>query len=123
MKQRIPESATLRACLDLLAYEHIWHRRWNTGAIRNAAGRPVKFGQNGDADILVLPRIFIELMPHTANRYEFYPLWIECKSSRGKQSHSQELFQKEVEAAGHHYLLVRDIDQLRDWLREHGVIR
>lgn len=118
-RNKTPESGVLRACLDLLAAEKIFHRRWNTGAVRNESGRPVRFGQKGDADIQALIEV-----PYTRSdgKAFHYVLWIECKSSTGKQSEDQKIFQCEVEQAGHYYLLVRDVDQLRDWLRERGFI-
>ena len=116
MRQKVPESGVLRACIGLLAAERIWHRRWNSGAMIDSTGRPVRFGVKGDADILASFRCVRLNGPP-----EF--LWIECKSDKGKQSPEQVEFQKEVTAAGHNYLIVRDAYQLRDWLIDHGAIR
>jgi hypothetical protein len=121
--QKVPESGVLRACLDLLAAERIWHLRMNTGAMK-IGKRFTRFGRPGTADILATPKVesadwcgllIVRIKaPH--------PLWIECKSDSGKQTEDQQFFQAEVEAQGHAYLLVRDVDTLRDWLKERGVV-
>jgi hypothetical protein len=115
IKQPVPEAGVLRACLDLLAVERIWHRRWNSGAMLNSSGRPVKFGKKGDADILATP-VSMAFLQGTV-------LWIECKSDSGRETAEQVAFEREVSEAGHHYLVVRDVDTLKQWLIEHGVIR
>jgi hypothetical protein len=114
----VPESGVLRACLDLLAAERIWHRRWNSGAIRNAKGRPVFFGRKGDADILAL---FQRLQRYDCGMChgDMVVLWIEAKSDTGAQRPEQEEFQRQVEEAGHYYLVVRSSDDLLRWLKEH----
>lgn len=107
---KVAESGVLKACLDLLAAEKVWHRRWNTGAIKTGT-RFFRFGQKGDADIVSAPHVGgIPVL-----------LWIECKSTDGDQTEEQMEFQEEVEADGHHYLLVRDVDTLINWLKERGV--
>lgn len=116
MKQKVPESGVLRACLDLLAAERIWHRRWNSGAVRDISGRPVSFGRKGDADILAS----IACLPLNGQP-EF--LWIECKSDSGRQSQAQLDFENEVAEQGHNYLLVRSSDDLKRWLIDHGAMR
>lgn len=130
-KQKVAESGVLRACLDLLAAEKVWHLRMNTGAMK-AGKRFTRFGRPGTADILASPTgparsrrrhsngtgpVFsIGGITPTVPKI----LWIECKSDSGCQSEQQKEFQKEALKAGHHYLLVRDVDTLRDWLKAHG---
>lgn len=113
-RSKVPESGVLRACLQLLACEHIFHRRWNSGSAKvdNGDGtqRFFRFGNKGDADILAAPLI----------RDVAHFLWIETKSDTGRQSFEQKIFQKYVEAMGHTYLLVRDVCTVRDWLKDHG---
>ncbi len=144
MKQKVPESGVLRACLDLLAYEHIWHERRNNVPVMVPNGRggkrPVKVAANGTADIMATPVVktvafSTDVMTRDSLTVTRPPqpirevivsqmiLWIECKSDSGKQREAQIEFEREVTAAGHHYLLVRDVDTLRDWLRARGVIR
>jgi hypothetical protein len=50
--------------------------------------------------------------------YRIMPLWIECKSSTGKQSREQRQFQELVERENHTYLLVRSADELNSWLNQ-----
>ncbi len=131
---KVAESGVLRACLDLLAAEKIWHRRWNCGAVKTGK-RFFRFGQKGDADILCIPWIkqtcdhMRELEQTSGLRHQGYyhmlthPLWVECKSDNGKQTTWQAEFQTEVKENGHHYLLVRDVDTLRNWLKERGLTR
>jgi hypothetical protein len=113
MTQR--ESGVLRACLDVLAAEKIWHRRWNTGAVKDGK-RFFRFGRKGDADILAIRRYFDQ----GAWRELLEPVWIETKATRGKQTADQREFQREVEAEGHTYLLVRDAAELQAWLKDQG---
>lgn len=125
VKQKVPESGVLKACLDLLAAEKIWHRRWNTGAVKTGK-RFFRFGEPGDGDILVLPRSLRVPGSELGTWARWIGgapavLWIECKSDSGAQTKDQRDFQKEVESQGHHYLLVRDVDTLREWLKTHGV--
>jgi hypothetical protein len=103
-QKRTLEKSTQRACLDLLAAEGIWHRRHNTGAV-NKGTRLFRFGQPGDGDVFFTLRGQLH--------------WLEIKSSIGRQSEEQKLFQAEVECQGHVYLLIRDVDELRDWLKKH----
>jgi hypothetical protein len=116
-QQRVPESGVLRACLDLLAAERIWHRRWNTGAVK-LDSRFMRFGHKGDADIeMTIPAEYCG----KEARYQKV-VWVECKSADGRQTEEQREFQREVEDRGHYYLLVRSSDDLLEWLKEHGVI-
>lgn len=106
-QRRTLERHTQKACLDLLAAEGIWFRRHNTGAVK-AGTRFFRFGKVGDGDVFFT----------IGGRLH----WLELKSDSGKQTAEQKLFQSEVEAQGHIYLLIRDVDELRNWLTEHGAI-
>lgn len=102
-KRRTLERHTQRACLDLLAAEGIWFRRHNTGAVK-AGTRFFRFGKVGDGDVFFT----IDGRLH----------WLELKSDSGKQTAEQKVFQSEVEAQGHIYLLIRDVEELIEWLKE-----
>lgn len=111
MRQAIRESDIQRACLDLLAVYRIFAIRLNTGAfggVHNGKRRFVRFGRPGMADVLATPGSRV--------------LWLEVKNANGRQSPEQKFFQQEVEAAGHSYLLVRDVAELERWLRQQGCI-
>jgi hypothetical protein len=113
---KVAESGVQKACLDLLAAEKIWHRRWNTGAVKTG-DRFFRFGQKGDADILfTIPNLYSggEEFLHVRDQLV---CWIECKSDSGKQTSEQHDFQYEVEAQGHMYLLIRDVADLQKFLK------
>ena len=115
------EKDVLRACLDLLRAKKIWCERRNSGVMESATGkgRWVKFGEKGMADIFALPKAHENVVDATLCAF---PTWIECKRpGGGKQSYEQKLFQHIVEAEGHAYLLVDDVQQLADWLSERGL--
>lgn len=112
-RRQTPESSLLKACTDLLSAERIWHERRNTGALRDGK-RFVRFSKPGTADIMATI-----LIPNTRVHHV---LWLELKSATGRQRDKQKDFQLEVEDAKHTYLLIRDVDELRSWLREHGAI-
>ncbi len=131
-----PESDVLRACLDLLAVEKIWHERRNVLPVFVAGGRPVKVGACGTPDIFSTPiiKVFRSLdgmiypdrgaiqIPGIWVGNSPWPVWVECKSSTGKQSEDQKIFQTAVEMIGHVYLLVRSSDELLEWLRQHSAV-
>lgn len=127
VRQKVPESGVLRACLDLLTVERIWHERRNTVPVLvdNGRGgkRPIKVGRNGTGDIMATPQAWTDAWGVPVRVRSIAILWIECKSDSGRQTEDQKNFQAEVEAAGHSYLLVRDVEQLREWLRARRVIR
>jgi hypothetical protein len=108
-KQKVAERDVQRACTDLLTAEKVFWVRMNTGAVK-LEKRFVRFGNPGMADILaILSRGGLQLVA-----------WLEIKaSSGGRQSDEQKLFQASVEARGHVYLLISDVDILRDWLKRH----
>lgn len=111
------EAQTQRAILDYLAAQRILHCRMNTGAMKaehNGKTRFLRFGRKGMADILAFPKGgCLCLNCNSWQRRHSMPLWIEVKSATGRQSPEQKAFQAEVEADGHSYLLVRDVDDLR----------
>lgn len=114
---KVPESGVLRACLDLLAVEHIWHVRMNSGAfLPHGKGKGiVRAGRPGLADILA------SAITRQLGTAAF--IWIECKSDTGQQSQDQKEFQAEVQREGHIYLLVRSSDDLKNFLTRFGVIK
>lgn len=115
-----PEGSLLRTVTDLLTAQRVWWCRQNTGAIVLGEGKSRRCftsGRKGMADILALPRV----QPDGDYRVTVpAPLWLELKSQRGVQSLAQKEFQREVEAEGHTYLLVRDVQQVIRWLKENA---
>ena len=80
--------------------------RINTAAVFSeykGKKRMFRAGRPGMADLLVLsPRDGL-----------FIPYWIEVKTSKGKQSESQELFEIEVLERGHRYGICRSIEDAK----------
>jgi hypothetical protein len=108
-KKQKPEAAVQRACLDHLEEKQILHFRMNSGAFKNAKGNLYFFGTPGMADILAF---MSGIDPDIASE----PVWIECKAPKGKQSKSQQEFERRVVAAGHEYYLVRSLEELQEAL-------
>jgi hypothetical protein len=98
----------LKACLDLLRLRGVLAWRNNSGALRDATGRPVRFGAVGSPDILAVG-------PHGR-------LWaIECKAPGRKPTAAQRAFLGAVEAAGGLAVVVSDVRELVEVLdRELG---
>jgi hypothetical protein len=116
-KPKRSEADVLRSVKDLLTCRGIWHLRRNVGKVRNPSGQWVEFGHPGESDLFAIVRkkLFYDkgawIAPPT-------PLFIEVKGSEGKQSLAQEIFQRQVEAEGCPYLLVRSASEVNDWLNE-----
>lgn len=107
------EADVLRECLAYLRKVGIFHMRMNTGAVKTEK-RFVRFGTPGCADILAIKRVRLSAdlgMVGGAVEY-FMPIWIECKSSVGKQSGNQTAFQRLVESEGHRYVVVRSVAEM-----------
>ena len=102
------ESEIQKAILEGLQAHKIFAFRLNTAAF--------KFGKRffrahslgaGAADIVMF-----------AN---YYVLWIECKTEKGKLSPQQYSFAAKVESEGHHYIVARSWDDVENWMKLHGI--
>ncbi len=88
---------------------------------RVGKGKKTNVWHKGKADFLARPRItyakgVADVKPISV------PLWIECKSLKGKQTPDQLAFQSWVESNGDFYLLlVEDVRPLVAWFDAHGV--
>lgn len=86
--QEPSEAEVMKTCMALLAFWRFFHWRNNSGSLRDATGRPVRFGKVGSADILaVVPR---------SGRL----LAVETKKRGGKLTDHQREFLMKVEASG-----------------------
>jgi hypothetical protein len=113
MKPKRSEADVLQQVMRLLRGRSVAFVRRNVGGARNA-GQYFSWGVRGEADIEAWPRCRIDgwaNVPHT--------LWLELKSSTGKQSPAQAAFQRMVESLGHTYLICHSADEVNRWLDEH----
>ncbi len=85
------------------------------GKMRCIRGNPA-----GTADLLVF--VNHPFFNTSTGRFDRFPspLWLECKSSEGKQSPVQKQFQQMVKREGHTYLLVRSAEEVEIWLKANG---
>lgn len=119
------ETDLLRQCLGLLRLHGIFAWRGNAGGgLRN--GRPIVGNPEGTPDILltVPVRCFwcgaTNLSPAgTVGRL----VGVECKSATGRQRPAQKAWQKNAEAVGILYWIIRDVKELETLLRNEGAIR
>ena len=117
------ESHVLRAVLEYLQWgqnQGKWfYMRCNSGVVfptnRDSSTRRVKLAPEGTADVLVIR--YLRIGPDALGKV--YPLvdilWIETKH-KGKQSEAQKAFETQVRAQGCDYIVVRDVDELRERL-------
>ena|ERR1700761_7409114 len=119
----IAEKYVQKAVIDLLTAEKVFFMRLNTGVMKTEK-RFVRFNKPGTPDILAAPIMRCRYDPNEYNLNREITvcgpvfLWLEIKKSKGGiQSKEQKEFQGQVEACGHNYLLISDVDQLRDWLK------
>lgn len=99
MNESVIQTAIL-GYLNLRGDCMVW--RNNTGGLRDAAGRIVRFGFKGSGDILGV------IAP--SGRF----LSVECKRpSGGVLSKEQEAFGAQVRAAGGIYIVARSVDEVR----------
>jgi hypothetical protein len=109
---KVSESQVVRQILDYLAAEKIFAFRLNTSAtkIGNRFFRAHSLGP-GAADILAFDSGNVWCDGHVFRALR--PIWIECKSSTGKQSWEQKSFQTYVESLGHKYVIARSVDDIK----------
>lgn len=100
------EAQLQKLIMDWLAAKHVLAFRMNTGAVKTE-DRFFRFGVRGMADILAFKSSaypshgsgFISLI---------LPVWIEVKAAT-RQSERQKSFQRQVEEAGHRYILAKSL--------------
>lgn len=103
-----PEGALQKTILDWLAAKRILAFRMNTGAVKTEA-RFFRFGVPGMADVVAFRQVPVAVGKNGwGTLTQVY--WIEVKTKTGRQSEFQKSFQQQVEAAGHRYILARDLD-------------
>lgn len=91
--------AEIMLYLGTLPHVRAW--RQNTGAMRDASGRMVKFGVPGQADISGI------IAPHGGR------LEIECKSATGRLRPQQKKFGEMIERMGGKFIVARSVEDVR----------
>jgi len=112
------EGDVQRSVIELLKRLSVLAFRMNSGKFaleHKGKQRFFRAGCPGMADVLAFPWV-----KWSVDVKAPMPLWIEVKSSRGKQTEDQWLFQRLVERDGHSYLLARSAHEVYSWLKEHA---
>ena len=104
------EAGLIRDVLEYLAIRKIWAYRQNTGTLRGASGKLVRFGSKGCPDIIA------RLKPTGSNRGSGRVLWIECKSKTGKLSEAQEAWRAKAEKHGDVFIVARRLEDVMEFL-------
>ena len=98
MRLHTREADTQKAILDFLAARRIFAIRLNTVGVKIGSHHIKAHSAGpGTADILV---------------FTHPVLWVEVKSSTGKQSPEQKSFQQKVESEGHYYRVARSVQDV-----------
>lgn len=107
----VKEADIQRTCLEYLDLKGIMYLRLNSGDVfrPGAAGKMyrVKGCPKGTADTLVLART-----KHSCHSIEPRPIFIEFKSSVGKQTKEQAEFERDVKSLGYEYYVIRSLEEL-----------
>ena len=80
-------------------------RRNNVGTFLTMYGTPISIGLPGEPDLTLFCR--------GGKTY-----FIEIKTPTGKQSKQQKRFQQAVERLGFEYIIMRSLDDVREFIRE-----
>ena len=118
---KISEADLKRTVLEHLHWQQnlgrLWFTRLNSGVAyvrRGGKYYKIQLCEEGTADILILKR-----RKHSPNDgWKLRCIFIELKSTTGKQSEAQKEFQKLVIKQGASYYLVRDIETLEGILAD-----
>ena len=113
-KQRGSGEAGVKAAVQqLLATYGIPCYRMNSGKLVMGKRGVVQLNPKGTPDLLASPQ--------RAQMCGTY-LWIETKAPGKKPTVEQLEFKMWAERRGEHWLCVDDVQQVIDWLKEHGAI-
>ncbi len=109
------ETKIVKECLLALSRVpgvKVW--RCNTGALKAADGRVVRFGFTGCPDICGFATV---ALPNGSPVALF--IGVECKTQRGTQREAQEAFERVSLAHGAAYVLARSASEAVDGVRAH----
>ncbi len=110
------EADIQRTCLEYLDMKGIMYLRLNSGDVFSpgAGGKmyKVKGCPKGTADTLIL-----DSMKMSISNAKAYPIFVEFKSSKGKQTIEQAEFERDVKSLGYEYYVIRSLDELMEVLQ------
>jgi hypothetical protein len=110
---KLSEADIKRACEDWLTVKQnmgeLVFLRLNEGQFITQSGRWAKGCQKGTSDLLV---IINNGRYDSPIKFHAIPIFIECKSSKGRQNNEQKEFQERVESQGAEYHIVKDVSEL-----------
>ena len=125
----LSEAQVKRAVEEYLGYAmnqgKLWYCRLNAGDIyipnKDGSMRVFKGAGAGTSDLIVIQpgQIHLEYMgeQHGPGAPVNFVTFVECKSTKGKQSPEQIEFQERVEALHCRYAIVRSVDELQEVLK------
>jgi len=123
------EAQVKNGCEEYLGYAQnqgkLWFTRMNAGDIlvpyKNGVVHKYKGAGAGTSDLIVVQpgQIHLEYMgeQHGPGAPVNFVTFVECKSTKGKQSPEQIEFQAKVEALNCRYAIVRSVDDLMEVLK------
>ena len=120
---KVLEKDVQRACIDYLDAKRIMYLRLNAGDTfrpgQNGKLYKVRGAPKGTADLLILEKERGKYCKDISDKAMLCPrpIFVEFKSSKGKQTDEQELFSNTVELLGYEYYVVRDLDELVEVLK------
>lgn len=127
---KLTEAGIQKACIELLNAVGIPNFRMNAGdrfgTYKGKTWR-IRGHEKGTADLLALPEVTVFIpMPEVGINHQgrshphMWALWLEIKRPGEKQTPEQRDFQYRMESRGHVYLVITDVSQLQDWLKQNG---
>lgn len=98
-----------KAIVQLLSYCGVMHWATPNGGIRDKVTAS-KLKREG-----VIPGVSDLIILQNSSRG---PLFVEVKTSKGRQNENQVKFQEDVERLGYRYLIWRSVDDCDRWIKE-----
>ncbi|KKN15919.1 hypothetical protein LCGC14_0981110 [marine sediment metagenome] len=124
----LTEAQVKRGCEDYLTYQQnqgkLWWTRLNAGDIyipnKDGSKRVFKGAGAGTADLMVIQGGNVQTYYKAISRGTPWPIamvtFIECKSTKGKQSTEQVEFSIMIKGFNCRYAVVRSVDELQEIL-------
>jgi hypothetical protein len=101
------EASLVREVANYLSFREVWFYRANSGALRGASGKPVRFGAKGHPD-------FYARGKPGGRRGASSVVWIECKTKKGKLSQEQRDWEEKARKHGDIFIVARCLGDVID---------